>query len=174
MKGISIEKTSKIGFFCLVVFLVFPVQAKKYRFSIESHREVAVSHSTKAGSKMLNVVAYGKSADAAIDQAMVDAVAAMIFEGAKGQGEMGSCPAVLLNGREVYQQNKSFFDKFFKKGCFLKYVEKVNSTYPQGADNVKTKKGRRIQILLIVNWRGLANYLKENGFKTIVSELSNY
>lgn len=53
-------------------------------------------------------------------------------------------------------------------------MEKVNSTYPMGADNVKTKNGRRIQIQLIVNWQELSDYYKSVGLKTIVSELNNF
>jgi hypothetical protein len=150
------------------------MEAKKYSFVIDNNREVYVSRSTYEGSKMLKVIAYGRSADAAIEQAMVDAVAALSFDGAKGQGEMEGCPAVLLNGREVYQENKIYFDSFFKKGEFLKFVEKVNSTYPTGTNNVKTSKGRRIQILLIVNWKGLAEKFKEAGFRTTISELNNF
>jgi len=56
----------------------------------------------------------------------------------------------------------------------LDFVSKVNSTYPMGADNVKVNGGRRIQILLIVDWKGLAGYFKDAGFKTAISELSNY
>lgn len=148
--------------------------ARKYPFSIDSQREVYVTRSTTAGSKMLRVVAYGKSVDAAIAQAMLDAVVALSFDGAMGEGEMEGCPAVLMDGRNVYNENKSFFDKFFKKGDFLKYVKKVNSTYPSGSDNVKTSKGRRIQILLIVDWKGLADYFRGEGYRTTVSELSNY
>ena len=159
---------------CLVLLFPIKMEAKKYSFVIDSNREVYVSRSTYEGSKMLKVVAYGKSADAAIEQAMVDAVAALSFDGAKGQGEMEGCPAVLLNGREVYQENKIYFDSFFKKGEFLKFVGKVNSTYPTGTDNVKTSKGRRIQILLIVDWKGLAEHFQKAGFKTAISELSNY
>ena len=159
---------------CLVLLFPIIMEAKKYSFVIDNNREVYVSRSTYEGLKMLKVTAYGRSADAAIEQAMVDAVAALTFDGAKGQGEMEGCPAVLLNGREVYQENKMFFDVFFKKGDFLKYVGKVNSTYPTGTDNVKTSKGRRIQILLIVDWKGLAEHFKKAGFKTAISEFSNY
>ena len=168
------KKVKFLVSFCLVLLFPIKMEAKKYSFVIDSNREVYVCRSTYEGSKMLKVVAYGKSADAAIEQAMVDAVAALSFDGAKGQGEMEGCPAVLLNGREVYQENKIYFDSFFKKGEFLKFVEKVNSTYPAGTNNVKTSKGRRIQILLIVDWKELAEHFKKAGFKTAISELSNY
>lgn len=158
----------------ILMFSSINMEAKKYSFSIDSPREVYITRSTTAGSKMLRVVAYGKSVNVAIEQAMLDAVVALSFDGAIGEGEMEGCPAVLMNGRNVYNENKSFFDRFFKKGDFLKYVEKVNSTYPSGSDNVKTSKGRRIQILLIVDWKGLADYFRGEGYRTTVSELSNY
>ena len=87
---------------------------------------------------------------------------------------MDGCPAVLVAGRETYNSNKTYFNNFFRKGKFLDFVSKVNSTYPMGADNVKVNGGRRIQILLIVDWKGLAGYFKDAGFKTAISELSNY
>lgn len=173
-----IKRMEMMRFLAILLFMLLfssiNVEAKTHPFSIDSQREVYVTRSTTAGSKMLRVVAYGKSADAAIEKAMLDAVAALTFDGAIGDGEMESCPAVLMDSRNVYDENKSFFDRFFKKGEFLKFVEKVNSTYPSGADNMKTSKGRRIQILLIVDWKGLADYFREAGYRTAVSELRNY
>lgn len=152
----------------------YTVEAKKYPFSIDAIRNVCVSRSTQAGTKMVKVSACGRTADAAIEQALLDAVVSLTFDGAQGLEEQEGCPAILYGGREVYYQHKAYFDKFFKKGEFLHFVEKVNSTNPMGADNVKTKNGRRIQIQLIVNWKGLADRYKSNGLKTIVSELSEY
>lgn len=163
-----------IVFLNLLLLQSVESEAKRYDFSIYSQREVYVTRSTKEGDKMLKVIAYGNSVDKAIEQAMVDAVVSLIFDGVAGEGEMEGCPAVLLNGHIDYQQNKNYFDVFFKKGLFLKYVEKVNSTFPTGVDNVKTPKGRRIQILLIVHWKKLAEHFKDKGFKTIVGELQNY
>lgn len=171
-KSINVIKLATI--LSILLFPSINMEAKKYPFSIDSKREVYVTRSTNAGSKMLKVVAYGKSADAAIEQAMLDAVVALSFDGALGEGEMEGCPAVLMNGRNIYNENKSFFDGFFKKGDFLKYVKKVNSTYPSGINNVKTRKGRRIQILLIVDWKRLADYFGGEGYRTTISELSNY
>lgn len=155
-------------------FVVDIVEAKKYTFKIDSFREVYVSRSSSPGTKMLTVVAYGRTTDAAIEQAMLDAIVALTFDGAVGKNDMENCPAVLLNGRETYDENQVFFDNFFKNGDFLKYVDKVNTSYPSGSNNVKTPKGRRVQILLIVNWKGLSDYFKEAGYKTTISELSNY
>lgn len=123
---------------------------------------------------MVKVTAYGRTANKAIEQAMMDAVVSLSFWGASGSGEMENCPAILLEGRAAYDKNRLFFDHFFTQGTFMSYVKRVNSTYPTGRDNVKTSKGRRIQILLIVDWNGLANYYKKAGVKTVISELGNY
>lgn len=161
-----------IGFLLLVLPVV--VEAKKYPFKIDAPREVVMSRSSKAGTKMVKVTAYGRTTDKAIEQAMMDAVVSLSFWGASGSGEMGNCPAILLEGRAAYDKNRMFFDHFFKQGTFMSYVKRVNSTYPTGRDNVKTSKGRRILILLIVDWNGLANYYKKAGLKTVISELGNY
>lgn len=158
----------------LASLLSIQIEAKKYPFKIDAPREVVISRSSKAGTKMVKVTAYGRTIDKAIEQAMMDAVVSLSFWGASGFGEMGNCPAILFEGRATYDKNKIFFDKFFKQGFFMPYVKRVNSTYPTGRDNVKTAKGRRIQILLIVDWNGLANYYKKAGLKTVISELGNY
>ena len=58
-------------FFTLLFSL--PVGAKKYPFKIDTSREVVISRSSKAGTKMVEVTAYGRTADKAIEQAMMDA-----------------------------------------------------------------------------------------------------
>lgn len=162
--------------FFLFSILLFPisVEAKKYPFKIDASREVVINRSTKAGYKMVKVTAYGRNAEKAIEQAMLDAVVSLTFFGASGLGEMEDSPAVLLEGRTAYDKNKDFFDSFFKEGIFMSYVKKINSTYPTGWDNVKTPKGRRIQILLMVDWNGLTQFYKEAGMKTVTGGLDDY
>lgn len=163
-----------IVLFVLLIMSFTSVDAKRYSFKIDAQREVYVCRSAKAGFKMVEVIAYGRNADKAIDKAKMDAVVALTFFGASGTGEMGSIPAILLGGRKEYDNNRKFFDKFFKKGQFMSYVEDVNSGYPTGSNNIKTSRGRRVRIILLVDWNGLAKYYKEAGLKTAVSELSEY
>lgn len=160
--------------FLLTLLFSLSATAKKYPFKIDYSREVVISRSAKAGYKMVQVTAYGQNTEKAIKQAMLDAVVSLTFFGASGLGEMESCPAILLEGRIAYDKNKNFFDRFFKEGAFIPYVKKVNSTYPTGRDNVKTSKGRRIKILLIVDWNGLAQCYKEVGMKTVISGFDNF
>lgn len=159
----------------VVCFLYSSVAvAKRYSFEIDAQREVYLTRSAKPGFKMVKVIVYGRSVDKAIEKAMMDAVVALTFYGASGEGEMGNTPAILLEGRKAYDHKTKYFDKFFKKGAFMSFVKRVNRDYPTGKDNVKTSRGRRIQILLLVNWNGLAKTYKDAGLKTIVGGLSDY
>lgn len=168
------ELKNYVVLFLLLVLSFTPVEAKRYSFKIDSQREVYVTRSAKSGFKMVKVIVYGRNVDKAIEKAMMDAVVALTFYGASGEGEMGNTPAILFEGRKAYDNKKKYFDKFFKKGAFMSFVKRVNSDYPTGKDNVKTSKGRRIQILLLVDWNGLAKTYKDAGLKTIVSGLSDY
>lgn len=160
---------------CLLTLQVsLSSNAKSFHFKMEDPRDVFIVRSAAAGTKMVQVVAYGKSTDAAVNKAMLDAVAAMTFDGVNGLGEMNGVPAVLYDGRDAYKEYTKYFDKFFKQGDFLPFVKKVNSGYPSGSNNVKTTKGRRIRILLIVDWDGLSRHYKNEGFKTVTSEFDKY
>ena len=86
----------------------------------------------------------------------------------------GGSPLVLIDGVEQYYAHKREFNKFFKKKNYLSYVSRVNSTYPSGSNNIKTSTGRKVQILLIVDWIGLANYYKSLGYKTATSNLTDF
>ena len=160
----------------LVLALLVSVnaEAKKYPFDINSSREVVITRSATAGTKMVKVVAYGRTVDKAIDQAMMDAVVALTFFGASGENEMEACPAILLDGRAVYDGKKEFFDQFFQKGHFLSYVKRVNSNYPTGKNNIKTSKERKVQLILLVDWNGLSAYYQNAGLKTVTSSLMDY
>ena len=146
----------------------------KTRFKIDAERQVFATRSASEGTKMVRVVACGSTAEKAIEQAMCDAVAAISFTGAKGEGEMDAIPPVLKDGREQYTKHKKEFNKFFNKGTYLNYVSRVNSTYPAGKDNIKTSKGRKVQVYLIVDWATLAKYFKDAGFQTTISGLTDF
>lgn len=63
----------------MTLLFSLPVGAKKYPFKIDTSREVVISRSSKAGTKMVEVTAYGRTADKAIEQAMMDAVVSLSF-----------------------------------------------------------------------------------------------
>ena len=51
------------------------------------------------------------------------------------------------------------------------YVKNVNSKYPFGEDNIKTSKGRKVGIYVIVMYDDLRKLLEE---KVIVKKLNTY
>lgn len=144
------------------------------RFDINAELEVFASRSTTPGKKMVRVIAEGPNADKAIAQAMCDAIVSLTFRGAYADGEMEAIPPILIDGEEQYYTHKKEFNIFFKKENYIRYVSKVNSTYPSGPNNIKTHKGRKVQIHLIVDWIGLANYYKSRGYKTATSNLTDF
>ena len=161
-------------FLFLSIFVFSEASAENFKFKMGNPINVVVCRSSTAGEKMVKVTIYGKSADAAIKQAQVDAVASLTFWGAPGIDGMENCPPILTEGEAAYAANKKFFDKFLRKGLFLPYVRKVTSGYPTGKDNVMTRKGRRVQIYLFVNWQGLSEYYQRAGMKTAMSGLLDF
>lgn len=158
----------------LLLLVSGTVEAKKYPFDIDASRDVVITRSATAGSKMVKVTAYGRTVNKAINQAMMDAVVALTFFGASGENEMEASPAILLDKRAAYDKKKEFFDQFFQKGYFLSYVKRVNSNYPAGKNNIKTERGRKVQLILLVDWNGLSVYYKNAGLKTVTNSLMDY
>lgn len=154
----------------LCLYFQQAILAKSYHFDIKHSYEVKIVRVAQQGTKYLKVWGVASSPDKAIDQAKQDAVAACIFTGVEGNEIAGKIPA-LVSSTDVYNQYKSFFDTFFKKGEFLMYVKNVNSKYPFGEDNIKTSKGRKVGIYVIVMYDDLRKLLEEKG---IVKKLNNY
>lgn len=157
----------------VAVFSAASISAKSYKLKINAPTDVSMTRSASAGKKMVKVVAYAGSADKAIDQAMVDAVVAITFNGISNPESMENIPGILIDGKAQYKPNKKFFDKFFKKGQFLQFVSRVNDTYPSGTNNVKTSKGQKVTVLLIVDWKGLEEFYRSAGLKTQLSAFEN-
>jgi hypothetical protein len=161
----------KIIFFVLMLFVTNITIAKSYKFKMDHPYEVSIKRSTYEGKKMLEVFGYGGTVNSAMDQAMQDAVAAIVFCGIPENGEFGEIPSIMPNKEEDYQNHKEYFNKFFKKGEFMNYVKNVNSNYPSGPDNVSTSRGRRVRLVVIVDWKGLEARFRADGLNTSISKL---
>lgn len=147
-------------------------EGKSYKFRFNDERVVFVKRSGRAGLKIVEVTARAGSVDRAIDKAMVDAVAGVTFDGAKGQGEMEDVPAILTDPEREYGIHQSFFDSFFRKGGFLHYVHRVSDRYPSDENNALQGGKRRVRLVLIVDWDRLARLYMSKDIKTIISDLS--
>ena len=157
-------------FFATLLCFQHIAVAKSYPFDMKHSYEVRIVRVAQEGTKFLKAWGTAGSPDKAISLAMQDAVAACIFTGVEGNEIAPNIPP-LAKSPDAYTQHKVFFDKFFKKGDFMKYVKNVNSGYPFGEDNVATNKGRKVGVYVIVMYDELRKLLEQEG---IVKRLDNY
>lgn len=151
----------------VVIFGSLACQAKSYPFKYNKERSVTISQSSVPGTKIVRVVSFARNAKKAMDLALQDAVYAAIFTGLYGDGEFESVPPILTEGAKDYQNNKKYFDQFFKKGEFLSFARHVNSEFPSGLNNVSSPKGRKVTVYIVVDYTGLAKLLGDKGFRTV-------
>lgn len=156
--------------FAFMVMALNSVNAKSYPFDMKHSYEVQIVRVAQQGTKFLKAWGVAGLPDKAMDRAMQDAVAACIFTGVEGNDIAGKIPALVAD-KSVYEQHKRFFDTFFKKGGFMNYVKNVNVGYPTGENNIKTSKGRKVGVFVVVMYDNLRKHLEEQG---IIKKLNSY
>lgn len=106
------------------------------------------------GSETLRIVGYGRNRNDAKEQAMKNAVYAVLFEGIK-DGNKGCNMRPIIeetNAREKYQE---YFDIFFTDGGeYLRYVS-LRDTKKRSANKDKTKIGYAYEMTIRVDRSGL-------------------
>ena len=159
-------------FLCIVSFclLALSTHARKYPFTMDHAYEIQMVRVAPEGMKFMKVWGVAGSADKAIDRALQDAVAACIFTGVSSNKDVNGVPA-LTNGSTDYEKHKKFFDTFFKKGEFLRYVHNVNKSYPSGENNINTTKGRKVCLYVVVMYDRLRKRLEDEG---VIRRLNDY
>lgn len=163
---------------CLLTCMVsLNVDAKSYKFKYADHAyQVYTTGVGQNGRQLVKAWAKGGSADKAMDNARVDAVAAALFTGISpdesthGMG-VANLPALIT--KQQYEANKKLIDKFFKKGEFMRYVRDLNTSYPSGENNMSCPGGRRVGINLEIDYPGLRKWLEEKGIKKGVGSYFN-
>lgn len=154
--------------FAFVIAISFSSDAKKYKWNYGTSYEVYQVQHSNNGNVVVLAWNISKNADKAIEQAKMDAVSAILFQGCSpdpNQPGAGLSTLDPLVSGSQYDANKAVFDNFFKTGEFLSYVSTVNSRYPTGQYNVQVPGGRRIGVQLRVNRQGLEDWLKRLGIK---------
>ena len=144
--------------------------AKSYPFMIRHSYDVQVVRVANQGEKFYKVLSEAGSVNKAIDQAMQDAVVASLFFGVQGTEHAGSVPPI-CGSIKTYEEHRDYFDTFFKKGEFMQYVRNVNSQYPSGENNVRTRKGHRVGLYVVVKYDALRKKMENDG---IIKSLNNY
>ena len=113
------------------------------------------------GSNLLKVYSYGKTYDKSVEQAKHDAVHGILFKGIVGSNGCANQPAMVKPQEQV--ANQAFFDEFFKKGEYLRFVNISNDGSVSGADRLKVGNMYKIGVTVSVQKDALRKYLEQDG-----------
>ena len=113
------------------------------------------------GSNLLKVYSYGKTYDKSVEQAKHDAVHGILFKGIVGSNGCANQPAMVKPQEQV--DNQAFFDEFFKKGEYLRFVNISNDGSVSGADRLKVGNMYKIGVTVSVQKDALRKYLEQAG-----------
>lgn len=113
------------------------------------------------GSNLLKVYSYGKTYDKAVEQAKHDGVHGILFKGIVGSNGCANQPAMVKPQEQV--ANQAFFDEFFKKGEYLRFVNISNDGSVSGADRLKVGSMYKIGVTVSVQKDALRKYLEQAG-----------
>lgn len=113
------------------------------------------------GSNLLKVYSYGKTYDKSVEQAKHDAVHGILFKGIVGSNGCANQPAMVKPQEQV--ANQAFFDEFFKKGEYLRFVNISNDGSVSGTDRLKVGNMYKIGVTVSVQKDALRKYLEQAG-----------
>ena len=113
------------------------------------------------GSNLLKVYSYGKTYDKSVEQAKHDAVHGILFKGIVGSNGCANQPAMVKPQEQV--ANQAFFDEFFKKREYLRFVNISNDGSVSGADRLKVGNMYKIGVTVSVQKDALRKYLEQAG-----------
>lgn len=142
------------------------VSAKKYPWKGLDHQyEVKYLKTNGRTTDVVKVYAVAGSPDKAIDQAIQDLAACVIFVGYQKMGT----PAIPMwkneaqSAEEFYAKNQAYLDEFFKSGEYFNYITNINKTYPSGENNIAVEGGRRVGVNLQIDFAALREKLEKDG-----------
>ncbi len=113
------------------------------------------------GSNLVKIYSYGSNYDKAVRQAKHDAVHGILFKGIVGGNGCGHQPAIVKP--QELSENQSFFDKFFKNGEYLRFVNISNDGSVDGADRLRVGNKYKIGVVVSVQKDALRKYLEQAG-----------
>lgn len=161
------KRIFSVLFLAVALLGVLPVgAAKKHKVDLEHPTTVKMTGVSSDG-YFVKAWAVSKNADKAMAAARIDAVLASLVNGIQADENAGGAgvtnlPALMT--KDQFNEHRSEIESFFSTGEFLKYVRDVSSTYPKGADNMKTPNGRRVGLSLVLDYSGLRKMLQDQGW----------
>lgn len=142
----------------ILLTVAFGVQAKDKE---EFKYEVVSMGVGSEGTELIKVFSYAKNQNKAIEIGKKNAVHAILFKGVPGSSGNYTQPAIVKNAE--YENNKSFFNDFFKSGRYLQFVTLSSDGTVDPEDMLRVGGQYKIGIVYAVNKAALRKYLEEEG-----------
>lgn len=148
--------------------------AGSVKFDMNEEYMVLAGGTSGDGTKLVQVTTYGKNDKQALEKAKMYAVAAAIFRGIQAGNGANETPSLTPDQAASYYNNKAYFDEFFNSDRYLQFVNFTNSDMPTGANNMQTKKGRKVTIFAQIMHVNLRKQLEADGIiKPLAASLNN-
>lgn len=113
-----------------------------------------------AGTKNIKVSGVGKSKEAAMKKAAMNAVHGVIFKGIAG-GTNGQPTPALYPSMEPSEEHYKYFDSFFNSGEYANFANQVAN--PSGKDMSEVKAGIKVNCEIQVLFDALRKKLQQDG-----------
>ena len=107
------------------------------------------------GSNLIKVYSYASNYNKALNQAKHDAVHGILFKGIVGGNGCSNQPAIVKP--QELAANQAFFDKFFKSGEYLRFVNISND------GSLRVGNQYKIGVVVSVQKDALRKYLEQAG-----------
>jgi len=143
----------------LILFFNFNVfYSQKYNDKYVNNSEIEGVAVGNQDTKLIKVWVLVKNPNKAVDQAKLNAIHGMIFNGASGKCNI---KPISINPN-AEQENRLFFNNFFRKnGDYLRFIN-TSSVKINPNDRIKILGNYKIGVQLSVNYTSLKNYLMTN------------
>ncbi len=153
-------------FLAVVMMVAFGhvAEAKKPNVDLDHPLTVEMT-GVSSGGYFVKAWAVAKNADKAIEQARKDAFLAALKTGITASANTSgvtNLPALMTPSQ--FEDHRIEIAQMITSGEYLNYVQDVSSTYPKGADNVKSPNGRKVGLSLVIDYSGLRAMLQKKGW----------
>jgi len=128
-------------------------------FKLDREFDIQPSYTGVQGVEVLKVFVKSKKEKGSLEKAKKNVIQAIIFQGVSGSGS--ASPFIQVNYLD--DKTKEFFNTFFGKKHYLRYVNTANDGSITPGDFKRVGKYFRIGYLLKVEKAQLRAYLEDNG-----------
>lgn len=110
------------------------------------------------GTALIKVYSYARTQKKAIELGKKNAIHAILFKGVPGGNGVYAQPPIVKP--DIKETNQKFFDDFFDKGDYLRYVTVSTDGIIDPHDMLRVGRQYKIGIIFVVNKNELRKYLE--------------